>query len=164
MALIKSNGALIKTKDNFLKIQEKEPNLGSFSLNNNFKILFSKNEQNYEYNPSYEEDTNVDGYVKSICVEKDRENYYIPLTSKDTGNQMYDGLYISNGRYSTRNQNNGMYQLDRVDYLRNAEDGWNFGFKMDNRGNRVPTELLEDALNRVNSAFPSANIQVVSTV
>ena len=138
-----------------------------FEMSDDFKVIgYTKDGKTAVFNPSYDIDTNVDGYADYVSLEKDGETYYVPLTSTDNDNSglTYNGLYISNGRWSDETQSGYPYLLSSANYTRNVVNGWHFSFNMDNRGNRLPADLLNDALHRVNSAFPAANIRVVPTV
>lgn len=138
-----------------------------FEMSDDFKVIgYTKDGKTVAFNPSYDIDMNVDGYANYVSLEKDGETYYIPLTSTDNDNSglTYNGLYISNGRWSDETQSGYPYLLSTANYTRNVVNGWHFSFKMDNRGKRLPADLLNDALHRVNSAFPAANIQVVEAV
>lgn len=138
----------------------------TLSISEDYKVVATGDGLTESYNPSYEPDTEVEGYYDYVALDKDGETYYIPLTNtnNDDSQFLYNNKYFSNGRYSEETKDGGYYALVSNAYVRNITNGWKFGFQMDNRGNRMPAELLDDALHRVNSAFNTANITVVPTV
>lgn len=135
-------------------------------MSEDYKVIYTKDGVSESYNPSYDIDKNIEGYSDYISIFSGGETYYVPLTTTNNDNSKitYNGKYLSNGRYSDLRSDGNYYVVVPNAYTRNVTNNWRFGFEMDNRGGRLDTNLLADALQRVNSAFPSANIRVVDKV